>query len=147
MKNNVLIVMNYLHPGACIAVDRVTWTLTHVTTPRPSCLDALQRRNTLREMYPQDTRKINGHIVRKSGKVYVATRYIIDGKYYTFADALAVIEAEPPPMDARETDNVLALVEVLSNRNPARQVSRDMYVYELQCDIADALEAASTTPP
>ncbi len=96
MKNNVLIAMHYLQPGACIVANRSEWILIHVTTPRKSCEEALQRRNTLRTMLPHDTRKVNGHIVRKNGKSHQKKQYIIDGKYYTFEDAIALIETAAP---------------------------------------------------
>lgn len=44
--------------------------------------------------------------------------------------------------DPRTADNIIALTEILNTRDPERQKSRDLYTYQLYCDIADELTAA-----
>ena len=48
---------------------------------------------------------------------------------------------DQPQPDLRTLDNILALTEVLGSRDPERQKSRDLYTYQLYCDIADTVAA------
>lgn len=61
------------------------------------------------------------------------------GLMYDQPQPLAPIQgcALPPYM----ADNILALTEILNTRNPERQASRDLYVYELGYQIAEAVAA------
>lgn len=43
--------------------------------------------------------------------------------------------------DQRTLDNILALTEILNTRDPERQKSRDLYIYQLYCEIADTVAA------
>lgn len=46
-----------------------------------------------------------------------------------------------PEPDQRTMDNVMAFTEVMNSRNPERQASRDLYTYQLYCEIADEVAA------
>lgn len=46
-----------------------------------------------------------------------------------------------PELPPYMKDHIQALTEILNTRNPERQASRDLYVYELGYEIAEALAA------
>lgn len=46
-----------------------------------------------------------------------------------------------PQPDPCTMDNIIALTEILNTRDPERQKSRDLYTYQLYCEIADVLAA------
>jgi hypothetical protein len=97
MKQRERIAMQILNPGACIYASRDEWTLTHVTQPRTSCLEAIHLRNALRSLFPGEQRLIGGVWVTKVDQVHKAIRYRFDGKrQYTFEEAVAYIENPPP---------------------------------------------------
>ncbi len=66
-------------------------------------------------------------------------RAVDSGLDYIYPQPLAPVQgcALPPYM----LDHILALTEILNSRPEERQKSRDLYVYELGYQIADALAA------
>lgn len=100
MKQRERILQNILTHGACITVDRDSWKLEVVTTPRESCLNKWAIRNELRQMYPGDTRYINGVQVYKCQHNHAKTRYVVNGGgMVLFDDAIAAIESGKQPQE------------------------------------------------
>jgi hypothetical protein len=73
-------------------IDRSGWSTAHITTPRESCIEALRRRETLREMLPGETATIAGVEVRRLNSFHLRCCYRIDGRALPFDAALARIE-------------------------------------------------------
>lgn len=93
MKQKHVILQNILTHGTCIHTSRDEWSLEIIRDPRPSCLEALHIRQSLRSLFPGEQRKIAGVWVTKVDQVHKAVRFRFDGKrQYTFDQAIEVIE-------------------------------------------------------
>lgn len=108
MKKAHLIAMSIARPASCVHVSRDEWLLEIVREPRPSCIDKWVIRNELRQMYPGDTRWVNGAQVYKCQHNHAKTRYVVNGgKMIYFDDAIAAIEAGTPqaqPVELRQLE-------------------------------------------
>lgn len=93
MKQRERILQNILTHGACITVDRDSWKLEHVVTPRPNCLAKWTVRNSLRTMEPGTHSTINGIDVYRKKLTHQAPRYAIDGRWYDTDKTIAILES------------------------------------------------------
>lgn len=93
MKQRHLILQNILTHGACVTVDRDSWSLEITRHPRESCVDRWRIRNSLRTMEPGTRATINGFEVYRKKLTHQAPRYAINGRWYDTDKTIAILES------------------------------------------------------